>query len=244
VTTRVSRVLMSVALFGGITVVGSVPRAAAAHATLRIAAPAQGRVGEGIPITLTLQGASRVTAYEGFASFDRSVAEFGGLFAGGEDAPQVDVQTVVTDETSGGAPFAVYTCEAAGCPGNRSNKQEGRRQLENLKLRVVPLTPGTLHIRFDDLRFVDKKGRPLDVDVQGADVSVAVEGSTELLAAPPGDEAAALHLADLELTDRRGAQVDGPDDRQVGDPHVVGCRWGREDPDGTPVSGRGCAFVP
>ncbi|HEY5422006.1 MAG TPA: hypothetical protein VIK05_00960, partial [Ilumatobacteraceae bacterium] len=92
--TRVSRVLLSVVLFGGLTAVGSVPRVAAAHATLRIAAPAQGRVGQGIPITLTLQGAPRVSGYEGFASFDRSVAEFGGLFAGGEDAPQVDVQTV------------------------------------------------------------------------------------------------------------------------------------------------------
>ena len=157
---RVSKVLVSVALVSGVTVVASSPTVSAARATLRIAAPAQGRVGEGIPITLTLQGASRVTGYEGFASFDESVAEFGGLFAGGEDAPLVDVQTVVTDESDGGAPFAVYTCEASGCPGDHNNKKEGRRQLENLKLRVVPLAPGALHIRFDDLRFVDKKGRP------------------------------------------------------------------------------------
>src|SRR4029079_14263042 len=166
------------------TAVGSVPRAAAAHATLRIAGPAQGWVGQGIALPLTLQGAPRVSGYEGFASFDRSVAEFGGLFAGGEDAPQVDVQTVVTDETPGGAPFAVYTCEAVDCPGDRNNKQEGRRQLQNVKLRVVPLTPGALAIRFEDLRFVDKKGRRLDVDVQGAALSVVVDGSTQQLVAP------------------------------------------------------------
>ena len=258
-TTRVSRVLMSVALFGGITVVGSVPRAAAAHATLRIAAPAQGRVGEGIPITLTLQGASRVTAYEGFASFDRSVAEFGGLFAGGEDAPQVDVQTVVTDETSGGAPFAVYTCEAAGCPGNRSNKQEGRRQLENLKLRVVPLTPGTLHIRFDDLRFVDKKGRRLDVDVQGTEVTVVVDDSTQQLAAPPPH----FELSDLPETDptadptlpagKAPDSLDATDDGTVTftDAATVSMAWADErvaggtcqDPTGNDVNGDGCVDV-
>src|SRR4051794_16448359 len=176
---------MSVALFSGLTAVASAPSASAANARLSIAAPTQARVGEAIPITLTLEGASRVAGYEAFASFDRSVAEFGGLFAGGEDAPQVDVQTAVAGESTGGAPFAVYTCEATGCPGDRNNKQEGRRQLENLKLRVVPLTPGALDIRFDDLRFVDKKGRRLDVDVQGAEVAVVVDGSTQQLPAPP-----------------------------------------------------------
>src|SRR4051794_3819295 len=188
---------MSVALFSGLTAVASAPSASAANARLSIAAPTQARVGEAIPITLTLEGASRVAGYEAFASFDRSVAEFGGLFAGGEDAPQVDVQTTVTDESSGGAPFAVYTCEAADCPGDQNNKHEGRRQLENLKLRVVPLTPGALDIRFDDLRFVDKKGRRLDVDVQGAEVSVGVDGATEELAPPPPT----FGFSDLPQTD-------------------------------------------
>src|SRR3954452_14456200 len=185
VATRVSSVLVSVFLFGGISAVGDLPTATAANATLHIAVPAQVHVGEAIPITLTLEGASRVAGYEAFASFDRSVAEFGGLFAGGEDAPQVDVQTAVAGESTDGAAFAVYTCEAVDCPGDRNNKQEGRRQLQNVKLRVVPLTPGALDIRFDDLRFVDKKGRRLDVDVQGAEVSVVVDGATEQIAAPP-----------------------------------------------------------
>ena len=194
---RVSTVLMSAALLGVLTVTGPAPTASASNATLHIAAPAEGRVGEGIAISLTLENAPRVTGYEAFASFDRSAAEFGGLFAGGEDAAQVDVQTAVAADVQSGAAFAVYTCEAADCPGDRNNKQEGRRQLENVKLRVVPLTPGALQIRFDELRFVDKKGRPLDVDVQGAELSVVVEGSTEQLAAPPQSFA----LSDLPATD-------------------------------------------
>jgi hypothetical protein len=197
VITRAWRVVISVALFSGITVVGTSPPAAAADATLQIGAPTQGRVGEAIAITLTLEDAPRVAGYEAFASFDTSAAEFGGLFAGGEDAPQVDVQTAVAGDSQAGAAFAVYTCEAADCPGDRNNKQEGRRQLQNVKLRVVPLSPGTLDIRFDELRFVDKKGRRLDVDVRGAEVSVAVEGSTQELAAPPQS----FELSDLPETD-------------------------------------------
>ena len=137
------------------------------------------------------------SGYEGFASFDTSVAEFGGLFAGGEDAPQVDVQTAIASDSTTGAGFAVYTCEAVDCPGDHNNKQEGRRQLQNLKLRVVPLSAGALEIRFDDLRFVDKKGRRLDVDVQGADVSVVVDGSAAPLAAPPPN----FEISDLPETD-------------------------------------------
>ena len=72
---RVSRVLMSVALFGVIAVVGPPPTVAASNAMLQIEAPAQGRVGEAIAITLTLGSAPRVAGYEAFALFDRTVAE-------------------------------------------------------------------------------------------------------------------------------------------------------------------------
>src|SRR5215218_9186103 len=103
---RVSRVLMSLALFGVITVVGSQPTATASNATLHIEAPAQGRVGEAIGITLTLESAPRVAGYEAFASFDRTIEEFGGVFAGGEDAAQVDVETAVAGDIEDGAAFA------------------------------------------------------------------------------------------------------------------------------------------
>ena len=66
---RVSRVLMSLALFGAITVVGPSPAAIASNATLHIEAQAQGRVGEAIAITLTLERAPRVAGYEAFAPF-------------------------------------------------------------------------------------------------------------------------------------------------------------------------------
>ncbi len=194
---RVCRIVLSVTLLGGIAAVGSAARVDAAASTLLVAAPAEGRVGEAIPITLSHEPAPRVAGYEAFATIDRSAAEFGGVFAGGEDAPQVDVQTAVAGDSPAGAAFAVYTCEATDCPGDRNNKHEGRRQLQNVKFRIVPLTAGTLEVRFDALRFVDKKGRPLDVDVQGADVSVTVEGSAQPLAAP----SEGFELSDLPATD-------------------------------------------
>jgi len=259
VITRMSRVLMSVTLLGGIAVVGPSATANAANPTLGIAAPAQARVGEAIAITLTLDGAPRVAGYEAFASFDRSAADFGGLFAGGEDAPQVDVQTAVAADSNDGAAFAVYTCEAVDCPGDRNNKQEGRRQLQNVKLRLVPLTPGTLEVRFDDLRFVDKKGRRVDVDVQGAEVSVVVEGSTEALAAPPES----FQLSDLPETDPTADPAlptgDVPDSLDATDDGIVtytdaatlSMAWADardaggscQDPTGNDVNGDGCVDV-
>ena len=256
---RASKIVMAVTLLGGIAVVGSATQAEAAASTLVIAAPAQGRVGEAIPITLTLERAPRVAGYEAFATFDRSVAEFGGVFAGGEDAPQVDVQTAVAGDTPAGAAFAVYTCEAADCPGDRNNKQEGRRQLENVKFRIVPLSPGNLEIRFDALRFVDKKGRLLDVDVQGAALSVAIEGSAEQLAAPPES----FELSDAPATDPTADpsvpvgqvpdSLDATDDGIVtyADAATLSMAWADsrdaagacQDPSGSDVNGDGCVDV-
>ncbi|HEY0520772.1 MAG TPA: CSLREA domain-containing protein [Ilumatobacteraceae bacterium] len=257
--TRVSKVVMSVVLVSGASVFGSSPAVTAANATLHIAAPAQARVGEAIAINLTLAGASRVSGYEGFASFDRSKADFGGVFAGGEDAPQVNVQTAVVGDSATGAGFAVYTCEAVDCPGDHNNKKEGRRQLQNVRLRVVPLTAGALDIRFDDLRFVDKKGRRLDVAVQGAALSVVVDGSTQELVAPPPN----FELSDLPETDPTadpalppGKAPDSLDETDDGvvtftDAATVSMAWADarvaggacSDPTGNDVNGDGCVDV-
>src|SRR3954452_21516202 len=256
---RVWRGLRCVALVGGITLIGAAPTAEAANAALRMGAPAQGRVGEAIESTLRLEKASRVSGYEAFASFDRSLADFGGVFAGGEDAAQVNVQTAVAGDSADGAAFAVYTCEASGCPGDQNNKQEGRRQLENVKLRVEPLSAGTLEIRFDDLKFVDKKGRPLDVGVQGADVSVVVAGSNEQLAAPPQD----FELSQLPATDPStdasvppgevADSLDATDDGTVtfADAATLSMAWADardaggscQDPTATDVNSDGCVDV-
>jgi CSLREA domain-containing protein len=109
------------------------------------------------------------------------------LFAGGEDAPYVNVETTIADEVNEGTAFAVYTCVAVGCGGEPGHKQEGRRQLENVTLRVVPLRSGTLTVRLDQLRFVNKKGDRIDVPVAGNSVTVSVRGSSELIPAPLGD---------------------------------------------------------
>ncbi len=163
--------------------VGSAPAVGAAGPGLVVSAPGQTEVGQAIPITLSLRGAPQVTGYEAFAHFDETAAEFGGLFAGGEDATNVNVETTIADEVNEGTAFAVYTCVAVGC-GEPGHKQEGRRQLENVTLRVVPLRSGTLTINLDQLRFVNKKGERIDVPVAGNTVTVSVLGSSEPIPAP------------------------------------------------------------
>ena len=167
--------------------VGSAPAVGAAGPGLVVSAPGQTEVGQAIPITLSLRGAPQVTGYEAFAHFDETAAEFGGLFAGGEDATQVNVETTIADEVNEGTAFAVYTCAAVGCGGDPGRKQEGRRQLENVTLRIVPLRSGTLTISLDQLRFVNKKGDRLDIAVAGNPVTVSVLGSSEPIPAPVGD---------------------------------------------------------
>ena len=179
--------LALVVTLAAVPFVGSAPAVGAAGPGLIVSAPGQTEVGQAIPITLSLRGAPQVSGYEAFAHFDETAAEFGGLFAGGEDATQVDVQTTIADEVNEGTAFAIYTCVAVGCGGDPGQKQEGRRQLENVTLRIVPLRPGTLTISLDQLRFVNKKGDRLDIAVAGNPVTVLVLGSSEPIPAPADD---------------------------------------------------------
>jgi CSLREA domain-containing protein len=183
---RPYRLVFAISL-AAVPFIGSAPVVSAAGPRLAVSAPQQTEVGKAIPITLRLRRAPQVTGYEAFAHFDETAAEFGGLFAGGEDATHVNVETTIADEVDDGTAFAVYTCGAVGCGGDLGSKKEGRRQLENVTLRIVPLRAGTLTISLDQLRFVDKKGDRIDIPVAGNPITVSVLGSSEPIPAPPSD---------------------------------------------------------
>lgn len=203
--------LAIVVTLAAVPFVGSAPAVSAAGPRLVVSAPGQTEVGQAIPITLSLRGAPRVTGYEAYVHFDESAAEFGGLFAGGEDATQVNVQTTIADEVNEGTAFAIYTCAAVGCGGDRGRKQEGRRQLENVTLRIVPLRSGTLTISVDQLRFVNKKGDRLDIAVVGNPVTVSVLGSSEPIPAPPPDDFALSDKPIVEPTAPAGTAAESLD---------------------------------
>jgi CSLREA domain-containing protein len=157
---------------------------AAAGPQLSITTAKHVSVGQPIEIDVALRDAPMVAGYEASVRYDEAAGEFAGVVFG-EGSGSGNVVTTITSGPAGGVAYSAYTCLASGCPARSS--ADGRNALEHVTVRIEPLEAGRHVVTFDQLKFVDLRGRSVDVDVPVHSVTIDVSGddpSTSVFASP------------------------------------------------------------
>jgi CSLREA domain-containing protein len=202
-------IVLALSLFGNLPA-----RSYAAGPTLRVSAPSQVAVGEAIPISLTVAGATDLAGYETLVLFDTSAAEFAGLHQLDNDLKRMgrDVGSLTVAEMPAGSAIGLYSCPTASCV-NASGPRQSHGASGDVQLATVdilPLQAGLLEIKLDATRFVDAAGQPLAVamPVTTLRVQVGPAGAAHLAPARPWSlapagpgTAAAAAPGSLDLTD-------------------------------------------
>jgi hypothetical protein len=168
----------------GVAAIPAADAASVARPRLEVSAPASTATGEAITVVLQLRDAPLVAGYETFVRFDKTAAEFGGVFPGGERAPSDHVQTTIASEARSGIGFAVYSCSGRACPGDEVAAGSATQPLQTVEVRFAPRRPARIDFALDGTRFVDATGRPIEVDVPSRTFTVRSGKSDHGVAVP------------------------------------------------------------
>lgn len=184
---RIVLTLFALALVG---VLGWQQQASAqGGATLVISAPKQVDVGQPIPITLRLNGASDIAGYEMNVRYDSTAAHLYGVHQRDSELKQAgrDIIPLQIEQSNGGMAIGLASCNFSDCV-HASGASRTRGGSGNFQLATVLVgtdLAGPLEIRFDSVKFVDAAGNAVPVTLSPKSVTVQVgQGGTAHPAKP------------------------------------------------------------
>ncbi len=186
---------------------------------LSVSAPQSVEIDQPLEIEVNFSSPEKIAGYELLFQFDKDAVEFAGIYAGYKDGMPVGRELIILDNVPQGAAFAVYTCQIEGCEPPAEDeaysiKRVANEEIETIRLRLLPLKAGALQVGLESVRFVDKNGDPIEVEINhstveinvldnGAKVSEVIENFATPWNIPnvPEQTRAASTLSTLQATD-------------------------------------------
>jgi hypothetical protein len=157
----------------------------AASPRLAIDAPEEALVGEPIDIRLIIDDANGIAAFDAIVGFDTSAAGLQGFRPRENDLVDLgrDVTGLGPVELPEGVAVGAYACPFENCAditGKTRNTQDGTGTFRLAAFTIVAEQPGPLTIDLTSAQFTDGTGRPVEVDLSAAVVTVEVMPNSEV----------------------------------------------------------------
>lgn len=157
----------------------------AASPRLAIAAPEEALAGEPIDVRLVIDDANGIAAFDATIGFDTSVASLQSFQP--QDNGLVDLDRDVKGlgpvEVPGGVAVGAYACPVASCAdptGKTRITTDGAGTFRLATFTIVANQAGPLTIDLTSAQFTDGTGRPVEVDLSAAIVTVEVMPNGEV----------------------------------------------------------------
>ncbi|HEX5167499.1 MAG TPA: hypothetical protein VFV93_18965 [Thermomicrobiales bacterium] len=157
----------------------------AASPKLAIDAPEEALAGEPIEIRLVIDDANGIAAFDATIGFDTSIASLQSFDQRANDLVDLgrDVKALGPVELPDGVAVGAYACPAESCAdlaGKSRNTAQGTGSFRLAAFTIVGWQPGPLTIDLTTAQFTDGSGRPVEVDLSGATVTVEVMPNGEV----------------------------------------------------------------
>lgn len=180
-TTRriVSVVLCVFAILAGVVWGLGGQSGSAASPKLVLTAPEEALAGEPIEVQLVIDSANGISAFDVTVGYDTEAASLQSVQARDNDIAALgkDVRLLGPVEVPGGVAVGAYACPVASCAdpvGTERVKEDGSGTIRLATFTVVAWEAGPLTLDLSSARFADGAGRPVEVDLAGAVVTVQV----------------------------------------------------------------------
>lgn len=173
------------ALLAGVTWGVGWQSGSAASPRLTIQAPEEALVGEPIEVSLVIDDANGIAAFDATIGFDTSAAALQSFRPRDNDLVDLgrDVKALGPVEVPDGVAVGAYACPFENCAdiaGKARNEQLGTGAFRLAAFTLVAEQAGPLTIDLSSARFTDGTGRPVEVDLSGAVVTVEVMPNGEV----------------------------------------------------------------
>ena len=157
----------------------------AAGPRLVLSVPDEALVGDPIEVQLTIEDANGIAGFEVTVGFDTEAASLQRFQPGENDlaAMGLDVQGLGPVEVPGGVAIGAYACPYSDCAdpaATARNEQNGTGAYRLATMTLAAWQAGPLTIDLSSARFADLSGRPVEVDLSAAVVTVEVISSGEV----------------------------------------------------------------
>jgi hypothetical protein len=173
------------ALLAGVAWGAGEQSGSAAGPRLVLSVPDEVLVGDPIEVQLTIEDANGIAGFEVTVGFDTEAASLQRFQPGENDlaAMGLDVQGLGPVEVPGGIAIGAYACPYSDCadPATAArNEQNGTGAYRLATMTLVGWQAGPLTIDLSSARFADLSGRPVEVDLSAAVVTVEVMPNGEV----------------------------------------------------------------
>ncbi len=157
----------------------------AASPRLVLSVPDEVLVGDPIEVRLTIEDANGISGFEVTIGFDTEAASLQSFRPTENDLADMglDVQGMGPVEVPGGIALGAYACPYSDCASttaDKRNEQNGTGTYRLATMTVVAWQSGPLTIDLSSARFADLAGRPVEVDLSSAVVTVEVVSNGEV----------------------------------------------------------------
>lgn len=157
----------------------------AASPRLVLTVPDEALVGDPIEVQLTIEDANGIAGFEVTIGFDTEAASLQRFQPRENDlaAMGLDVQGLGPVEVPGGIAVGAYACPYSDCANpaaTQRNEQNGTGTYRLATMTLAAWQAGPLTIDLSSARFADLSGRPVEVDLSAAVVTVEVMPNGEV----------------------------------------------------------------